>query len=149
MTDSGVRQRLVAVLAGDAVGYSRLMAQNERSTVAALDAARAVSRSGVEASRRRVIDTAGGSVLAVFEPAVDAVLAGPSIRGGLRTSTERTEGERLRCRIGVHLGDVMYGDGVNIAARLHALAEPDGVTVSDAGKWPCVARRVAGFGHRS
>ena len=67
MSESGVRQRLAAILAADAAGYSRLMATDERGTVAALDAARRVFRTQIESSQGRVIDMAGDSVLAVFE----------------------------------------------------------------------------------
>ena len=139
MSDQRVRQRLAAILAADAAGYSRLMAADERATVAALDAARAVFRVQIEANQGRVIDMAGDSVLAVFETATGAVSAGLSIQDALATPDDSIpENQRMRFRIGVHLGDVIektdgtvYGDGVNIAARLQGLAEPGGVTVSE------------------
>ena len=132
-------QRLAAILAADAVGYSRLMSLDERATVAALDAARAVFRTQVESSRGRIIDTAGDSVLAVFDTAAGAVSASLAIQAELaRLFTDAREDRRMRFRIGVHLGDVVekadgtvYGDGVNIAARLQGLAEPGGITVSE------------------
>ena len=71
----GLKQRLAAILAADAVGYSRLMSLDERATVDALDAARKVFRTHIEASQGRVIDMAGDSVLAVFETATGAVSA--------------------------------------------------------------------------
>ena len=115
------------------------MAADERATVAALDAARKVFRKQIESSQGRVIDMAGDSVLAVFETATGAVSAALAIQQEVNASAQSApEERRMRFRIGVHLGDVMekpdgtiYGDGVNIAARLEGLAEPGGVTVSE------------------
>ena len=116
------------------------MAADERSTVAALDAARAVFRARIEANQGRLIDMAGDSVLAVFETAIGAVKAALAIQEALSTADSTVaEDRRMRFRIGVHLGDVIekadgtvYGDGVNIAARLEGLAEPGGIAVSEA-----------------
>jgi len=134
-----LRQRLAAILAADAVGYSRLMAADERGTVAALDAARALFRNQIEANQGRVIDMAGDSVLAVFETATGAVAAALAIQHGLDGRlNDIPEERRMRFRIGVHLGDLIekadgsvYGDGVNVAARLQGLAEPGTIVVSD------------------
>ena len=139
MSGAELRQRLVAILAADVVGYSRLMSIDERATVAALDGARAVFRSRIESTQGRVIDMAGDSVLAVFETATGAVSAALAIQQQLTNLTgDVPDGRRMRFRVGVHLGDVIekadgtvYGDGVNIAARLQALAEPGGITVSE------------------
>jgi adenylate cyclase len=149
---SELRQRLVAILAADAAGYSRLMSLDEHATVTALDAARAVFRGRIEAGRGRVIDMAGDSVLAVFETAVGAVQAALAVQQRLAQAMAATpEAQRLRFRIGIHVGDVIekddgtvYGDGVNIAARLQTLAEPGGVVVSQAVHG-MVARVDAGF----
>ncbi len=135
-----LRRRLAAILSADAAGYSRLMAADEPATVQALDAARAVFRQQVEAQQGRVVDTAGDSVLAVFETAAGAVSAAMAIQQRLEASAaSEPEDQRLHFRIGVHLGDLIekadgtvYGDGVNIAARLQALADPGGIVVSDA-----------------
>ena len=140
MSDSVLRHRLLAILAADGVGYSRLMGVNERSTVELLDAARAVFRQHVAACDGRIIDMAGDSVLAVFEAVVDAVKASMSIQQQLASQAATLpESHRMWFRIGVHLGDVIekpdgtvYGDGINVAARLQALAEPGGITVSGA-----------------
>jgi adenylate cyclase len=140
MTDTGPRHKLAAILAADAAGYSRLMADDDRATVRALDAARAVFRAKIETQQGRVVDMAGDSVLAVFGTAAGAVSAALAIQTQLNRRTEaEPENRRMRFRIGVHLGDLIeksdgtvYGDGVNIAARLQALAEPGGVMVSDA-----------------
>jgi adenylate cyclase len=139
VSGTNLRQRLLAILAADAAGYSRLMAVDERATVAALDAARAVFKARIESNRGRLIDTAGDSVLAVFETATGAVVAALEIQDELAASGVAVpEDRRMRFRIGLHLGDVIekadgtvYGDGVNIAARLQALAEPGGITVSE------------------
>jgi adenylate cyclase len=142
VSSQDLRQRLAAIFAADAAGYSRLMAVDDRATVAALDAARTVFREQIESNQGRVIDMAGDSVLAVFETAAGAVTASLEAQRRLEAASRaQPEERRMRFRIGVHLGDVMeksdgtiYGDGVNIAARLHALAEPGGIMVSDAVK---------------
>ena len=134
-----LRQRLAAILAADAVGYSRLMSADESHTVAALDAARNIFTTETESHKGRIVDTAGDSVLAIFETATGALAAALSIQQRLdAASMSIPEPRRMRFRIGVHLGDVMekpdgtiYGDGVNIAARLQSLAVPGGITVSE------------------
>ena len=139
MNGTELKQRLAAIVAADVAGYSRLMAADERATVAALDAARATFRTQIESNQGRVIDMAGDSVLAVFETATGAVSAALTIQQELNASSSGVpEDRRMNFRIGVHLGDIIeksdgtvYGDGVNIAARLQALAEVGGVTVSD------------------
>lgn len=138
LSETGGRRRLLAILAADVAGYSRLMTVDEDATVAALDVARNVCKAGIEGNQGRVIDMAGDSVLAVFETAIGAVSAALAIQKELESLANATpQDRRMRFRIGVHLGDVIekadgtiYGDGVNIAARLQTLAEPGGVTVS-------------------
>ncbi len=135
----GLQHRLMAILAADAAGFSRLMAIDERATLAALDAARQVFKQQIDAHHGRMVDTAGDSVLAVFETASGAVDAALAIQRQLAaSSTVEDETRRMQFRIGVHLGDVMvkgdgtvYGNGVNIASRLQALALPGGILVSD------------------
>jgi len=139
VSGSDLKQRLAAILAADVAGYSRLMAADERATVAALDAARKVFRSHIESSQGRVIDMAGDSVLAVFETAAGAIGAALVIQKEVNSFAGQIAADRrMLFRIGVHLGDVMekddgtiYGDGVNVAARLEGLAEPGGITVSE------------------
>ena len=140
MSGIDLRQRLAAILAADAVGYSRLMSLDERATVATLDASRTTFHAHTVANQGRVVDTAGDSVLAVFETAAGALKAALQIQAELADAGKDIPMERrMLFRIGIHLGDVMekadgsvYGDGVNIAARLHALAEPGQIAVSDA-----------------
>ena len=140
MSTGGLRHRLRAILAADAVGYSRLMAADDRATVASLDKAGRVFKAVVALHEGRIIDTAGDSVLAVFETAAGALSAALAIQQRLRMQAEALpDSRRLHFRIGVHVGDVIekldgsvYGDGVNIAARLQALAQAGGVSISQA-----------------
>jgi predicted ATPase/class 3 adenylate cyclase len=139
VSDLGIRHRLMAILAADASGYSRRMSEDELGTVADLDAARQVFRERVADHGGRVVDTAGDSVLAVFDTAAGAVDAAVAVQRQLGcTGAGELEAVRLRFRIGVHLGDVIekpdgsvYGHGVNVAARLQALAPEGGIAVSD------------------
>ena len=103
---SELKQHLAAILAADVAGYSRLMSLDERTTVAALDAARTVFRSNIEANQGRVIDMAGDSVLAAFDTATGAVVAALAVQDQLLDATVPDE-RRMQFRIGVHLGDVI------------------------------------------
>jgi adenylate cyclase len=153
VSGTDLRQRLVAILAADAAGYSRLMAIDERTTIEALDAARGVFRGQIESNQGRVIDTAGDSVLAVFETATGAVTAALEVQAELSALVAHApEDRRMQFRIGVHLGDVIekpdgtvYGDGVNIAARLQGLAEAGGVMVSESIRTAVRGKVGAGF----
>ncbi len=140
MTESQVTRRLAAVLAADVAGYSRLMEADEKATIATLDAYRLIFREHIEADRGRIVDTAGDSVLAVFETATGAVRAAIAIQERLQAANQPLpEDQRMQFRIGVNLGEIVgkpdgtiYGAGVNIAARLESLAAPGGVTISGA-----------------
>lgn len=134
------KRRLAAILAADVAGYSRLMGDDEHATLETLNAYRAVFREHIENHAGRVVDTAGDSILAVFESVVEAVRCAADIQTELVSLNEALrEDRRMHFRIGVNLGDIIeqddgsvYGDGVNVAARLEALAEPGGVIVSEA-----------------
>ncbi|MDQ6626988.1 MAG: AAA family ATPase [Pseudomonadota bacterium] len=153
ISDTPLKRRLTAILAADAAGFSRLMAANEQATLTALDAARAVFRTQIESHQGRVIDMAGDSVLAMFETATGAVSAALTIQKRLLSAADaEVAGTRMHFRIGVHLGDVIekedgtiYGDGVNVAARLEGLAEPGGVVVSAAVRGVVSGRIAATF----
>src|SRR5450755_1279681 len=129
------------------------MGCDECGTVANLEGARSVFRASVESHQGRVIDMAGDSVLAIYETASGAVASALAIQHELdERSAQVAEDCRMNFRIGIHLGDVMektdgsiYGDGVNIAARLESLAEPGGVTVSDAVQCAIRKRMTANF----
>ncbi len=153
MSDTQTKHRLAAILAADAVGYSRLMSADDRATVAALDAARAVFRNHIQANQGRVVDMAGDSVLAVFETAAGAVSAALATQRELEANVgEIPTDQRLLFRIGVHMGDVIekadgtiYGDGVNIAARLQSLAPAGGAVISEAVRGSVKNRVAAHF----
>ena len=140
MDTADLRHRLMAILAADVAGYSRLMAADERATIIALDAAREVFRRCVDGHSGRIVDTAGDSVLAVFDTAAGAVETALAIQPKLAAASVGSPKDRqMRFRIGIHLGDVVekadgsvYGTGVNVAARLQALAAPGGIWVSEA-----------------
>lgn len=146
-----LEQRLVAILAADAAGYSRLMARDEHATLEALDSARELFRLECESRLGRVVDVAGDSVLVVFGLATAAVEAAIAIQRALGNTTMGVPmAQQLRYRIGIHLGEILekadgsiYGDGVNIAARLQSIAEPGGIVVSDSVR-TAVANRVNG-----
>jgi adenylate cyclase len=129
------------------------MAEDERAAVAALDAARAVFRARIEAGRGRVVDTAGDSVLAVFEIATGALSAALDIQQHLDAALSgEPQSRRMRFRVAVHVGEIIekpdgtvYGDGVNVAARLQALAQPGGIAVSEAVKEAVGVRVPAAF----
>ena len=133
------KRKLAAILAADVAGYSRLMEDDERATMETLNAYREVFRKRISDHDGRVVDTAGDSVLAVFSSVVEAVEYAVEVQGALTTmNAPLPEDRRMLFRIGVNLGDVIeqkdgtiYGDGVNIAARLESLAEPGGICVSD------------------
>jgi adenylate cyclase len=137
--DTSHERKLVTILAADVAGYSRLMADDEVATMQTLTDYRAVFTERVTAHKGRVVDTAGDSVLAIFDSVVEAVQAAVDIQRDLATANETLPGHRkMHFRIGVNLGDIIvrddgtiYGDGVNVAARLEALAEPGGVMVAE------------------
>jgi adenylate cyclase len=125
-------RKLAAMFAADVEGYSRLMGQDEVGTLRRLTACRAILDQRIAAYRGRIFGSAGDSVVADFASAVDAVQCAVAVQEALAGE------EQMRFRIGVHVGDVivqgenLFGDGVNIAARLEALAEPGGICISGA-----------------
>jgi adenylate cyclase len=124
-------------MSADVVGYSKLMGDNEAATVQTLEAYKSVMSTLIDQHRGRVIDSPGDNMLSEFASVVDAVQCAVAIQKELNSrNAELPENRKMRFRIGINLGDVIqeedriYGDGVNIAARLEALADPGGICVS-------------------
>src|SRR6516162_11923137 len=132
-----VERKLAVIFAADVAEYSRLMGLDEVGTLRRLQAHRTILDRLIAGHRGRIFNTAGDSVVADFASAVDAVECAVAVQAALAEATaEQSAEERLSFRIGVHLGDVivdganLLGDGVNIAARLQALAAAGGVCIS-------------------
>jgi adenylate cyclase len=132
-----LERKLTAILCADVFGYSRLMGEDEEATLGTLSSHRKLVDSLIEQHRGRFVNSAGDSVLAEFASVVNAVQCAVEIQTTLKTENVNLPPERrMEFRIGVNLGDVMvdgeqiYGDGVNVAARLESLAEPGGICLS-------------------
>ena len=138
MAEERVKRKLAAILAADVVGYSRLMGADEAGTLSALKRHReAIFDPAVAAHSGRIVKLIGDGVIAEFGSVVDAVNCALSVqRSGAKRPDQSTSQPTIVLRIGINLGDVIieggdiYGDGVNIAARLEPLAEPGGICVS-------------------
>ncbi len=139
MAEDRVERRLVAILAADMVGYSRLMEADETGTIARQKAHRAELVDPEIASRGgRIVKTTGDGMLVEFGSVVDATECAVAIQRAMaEREAEVGEERRIQYRIGINLGDIVIdgddilGDGVNVAARLEGLAEPGGVCISD------------------
>jgi adenylate cyclase len=137
MTDAKVKRRLTTVLCADVYGYSRLMGADEAGTLGTLRRYRASIAGLVERHDGRIVNTWGDAVIAEFPSVVEAVQCAVEIQQEISNQeTNPPHADRMQFRIGINLGDVMvdgsdiYGDGVNVAARLQELAEPGGVVIS-------------------
>jgi adenylate cyclase len=138
MAEERVERRLTAILAADVAGYSRLMAADEEGTLAALKRLRReVADPKIEQHRGRIVNTAGDGLLSEFASVVDAVRCAVEVQREMAARNTGVQAERrIDLRIGINLGDIMiddndiFGDGVNVAARLESLAEPGGICVS-------------------
>jgi adenylate cyclase len=137
MTTQGVKRKLSAILNADVEGYSRLMSQDEEGTVKTLKQYRETISGLILDHRGRVVDAPGDNILAEFGSVVDAAKCAVEIQRALNTKNAGLpENRRMNFRMGVNLGDVIeeedriYGDGVNIAARLEGLAEGGGICIS-------------------
>ena len=137
MSESKPRRKLAAILAADVVNFSMLMGENEDRTLKNLKACRTLTDDCISANHGRIFGSAGDSIIAEFASPVDAVIAATEFQ---RSLMQRNEGlpeeDQMLLRVGLNLGDViiegdnLYGDGVNVAARLEALAEPGGISLS-------------------
>jgi adenylate cyclase len=139
LSSKRVDRRLAAVLAADVAGYSRLMGLNEERTLANLKSFRkTLVDPTIAAHRGRIVKTTGDGVLVEFGSAVDAARCAVEVQRGMAAQNADVPQEvRIEFRIGIHVGDIIFddndifGDGVNIAARLEGLAEPGGICISD------------------
>ena len=137
MTEERAKRKLSAILSADVKGYSRLMQDDEEATVRTITAYREVITNLIQGHHGRVVDAKGDNLLAEFSSVVDAVRCGGEIQKELKVKNdELPEKRRMEFRIGINLGDVIqdgdtiYGDGVNIAARLEGLADGGGICIS-------------------
>jgi len=137
MSKEGFKRKLTAILSADVEGYSRLMSDDEEATIQTLTTYRSTITAIVQQYRGRVVDSPGDNILSEFTSVVDAVNCAVDIQRELvERNTELHEKRQMRFRIGVNLGDVVedegriYGDGVNIAARVEKFAESGGISIS-------------------
>jgi len=137
MADSSPRRKLAVILATDVVGYSTKMEENEDQTLKNLKACRNIIDLLVDEHHGRIFNTAGDSVLVEFQSAVEAVICASEFQNTIKERNNSVpEEEQMEFRIGINMGDVviegdnLYGEGVNVAARLEALAQPGGVCLS-------------------
>src|SRR5438270_4005631 len=138
MAEARVERRLAAILAADIAGYSRLIGSDEEGTLASL---RAVRREVIDPSiaeyRGRIVKTTGDGMLVEFQSVLDALRCAARVQRELAERNQPVAAERrMEFRVGIHQGDIVvedddiFGDGVNVAARLEGLAEPGGICVS-------------------
>ena len=137
MPEEGFKRKLIAILSADVVGYSRLMADDEEATVHTLTSCHAAINDLVRQYHGRVVDSPGDNILAEFSSVVDALRCARDIQQEIKSiNVALPDNRKMKFRIGLNLGDVIekedkiYGDGVNIAARLEELAEECGICIS-------------------
>ena len=137
MSESTPKRKLVAILAADVVGFSKMMGENEDRTLRNLKACRSLTDASIATYHGRIFGSAGDSVIAEFASPVDAVVAAVEFQRSLRDRNEEVNPEdRMQFRVGLNIGDViiegdnLYGDGVNVAARIEASAVPGGISLS-------------------
>src|SRR3954466_2327811 len=148
-----IQRKLVAILAGDMVGYSRLMELDESGTLARLKALRLeIIDPAIRKNNGRIIKTTGDGMLVEFPSAIEAAQCAIEVQGGMaRRNTDVPAERRIEFRMGINIGDVIvegtdiFGEGVNLAARLEQAAEPGGILVSQAVRDQLVNRLEAIF----
>jgi len=134
MTEERAKRKLSGILSADAAGYSRLMQEDEASTIVTLAESKELMANLIQQYRGRVVDAPGDNLLAEFGSVVDAVECAVKIQQELKTkNSQLPDNRKMEFRIGINLGDVVedgqniYGDGVNIAARVESLADGGGI----------------------
>ena len=137
MPDSGVQRQLKAIFSADVKGYSRLMGDDDESTVNTITGYRKIIAELIEKHQGRVVDSPGDNILAEFGSTLNAVNSAIKIQHRLETENGKLpDNRRMDFRIGINLGDIIhkddriYGDGVNVAARIESLADPGGICIS-------------------
>ena len=137
MTDNGMHRQLKAILSADVKGYSKLMGDDDESTVNTITAYREIITELIEKHQGRVVDSPGDNILAEFGSTLNAVNSAVEIQRTLETENGHLpDHRRMDFRIGINLGDIIhkdnriYGDGVNVAARIESLADPGGICIS-------------------
>ena len=137
MAQERFKRKLTAIFSADVAGYSRLMGEDEEATIRTLTAYREVMTTLIRQYNGTVVDSPGDNVLADFVSVVDAVQCAVVVQKEIKTRNDKlSENRKMRFRVGINLGDVIseedriYGDGVNIAARLESLADPGGICIS-------------------
>jgi len=137
MAQSRYKRKLTAILSADVVGYSILMGDDEEFTIQTLNSHRDLMTALIEQYSGRVVDAVGDNLLAEFTSAADAVRCATVIQIKLKKQNENfSDSRRMHFRIGINIGDIVhensriYGDGVNIAARIESLADPGGICIS-------------------
>jgi class 3 adenylate cyclase len=137
MTEVGLKRKLAAIFSADVVAYSRLMEDNEETTIQTLNTYHNSMSTLIQQHGGRVVDTAGDNLMAEFSSIINAVKCAVETQKEMRKrNAVLPENRRMLFRVGVNLGDIVeeddriYGDGVNIAARLEGLAEAGGVCIS-------------------
>jgi class 3 adenylate cyclase len=137
MSENGIKRQLKAIFSADVKGYSKLIGEDDEATVQTITAYRKIIAACIEKHMGRVVDSPGDNILAEFKSALEAVTGAIEIQNILEDENrKRPEKRRMDFRIGINLGDILhkddriYGDGVNVAARIESLADPGGICIS-------------------
>ena len=148
MTEKATQRKLTAILSADVKGYSKLMGDDDESTVNTITTYRKIIAGLIQKHQGRVVDTTGDNILAEFSSALNAVNSAVEIQSQLKTENDKLpDNRRMLFRIGINLGDILhkdnriYGDGVNVAARIESLADPGGICISR-GVFDQIKKRV-------